>query len=82
MLVRCGTDSLLDCKEIVVSGNTLNNPGNIEFDGEHYFDMNIYYHCKFDPYKEYVVRYAEEVHSRGEEWELTKYVIKSIKEKK
>ena len=81
VLVRCGTDSLLDCKEVVVSGKTLNNSGNIKFDGEHYFDMNIYYHCKFDPDKEYIVRYAEEIHSRGEERERIEYVIKSIKEK-
>lgn len=78
VLVRCGTDSLLDCKEIIVSGMKLNNPRNIKFDGEHYFDMNIYKHCKFDPIKEYIVRYHEEVNSPGE-W--INYIVKSIKEK-
>lgn len=84
VVVLIGSDSLLDCKEIEVTGELLNNSGNITFDGDNYLELGIYEHCKFDKDKSYIVRYKEIIHDGNGEWDkdwiYSTYIIKSIKE--
>ncbi len=57
VVVLIGTDSLLDCEEVEVSGELLCNPGNIKFKNDDYLKLNIYDHCiNFDKTKKYLCR--------------------------
>lgn len=60
--VICGTDSLLDCEEVEVSGELMCNPGNVKFTDEDFLDLNIYDHCiNFDKEKTYLCRVKKEI---------------------
>ena len=77
IVVLLGTDSLIDCKETIVTGKFLNNlfePKN-KIDNK-CLELGIYKNCKFDDYSNYIVRYKEEL----DYLDLPYYVVKSIKE--
>jgi hypothetical protein len=60
--VIIGTDSLLDCEEVKLSGNFLNNTHNKRYKDDEFLDLNIYKHCiNFDDNKIYVCRIKKEI---------------------
>ena len=62
VVVICGTDSLLDCEEVEVSGELMCNPGNVKFTDEDFLDLNIYDHCvNFNKEKTYLCRVKKEI---------------------
>ena len=66
VVILIGTDSLLDCEEVELSGNFLNNTHNKYYKDEDFLDLNIYEHCiNFDDNKIYVCRVKKE----KEHWE-------------
>ena len=69
VLVRIGSDSLLDCKEVTLSGKFLNNTHNEHYEGENFLDLNIYDHTiNFDNEKNYICRVKKiiEQHNFGD----------------
>lgn len=78
VVVICGTDSLLDCEEVEVSGELMCNPGNVKFTDEDFLDLNIYDHCiNFNKEKTYLCRVKKEI----EHWcwgDDVKYKLMSI----
>jgi len=66
VVVLIGTDSLLDCEEVKLSGKFLNNTHNEHYKNDDFLDLNIYEHTiNFDDNKTYVCRVKKEV----EHWE-------------
>ena len=78
VVVLIGSDSLLDCEEVEVSGELLCNSGNIRFKDDDFLDLNIYEHCvNFDKNKKYLCRVKKEI----EHWSFgddVKYKLMSI----
>ena len=78
VLVILGTDSLLDCEEVEVSGELLCNSGNVRYKDDDFLDLNIYEHCvNFDKTKKYLCRVKHEI----EHWnwgDTDKYKLMSI----
>ena len=57
VVVLIGSDSLLDCEEVELSGKFLNNTHNGHYKDDEFLDLNIYEHTKnFDNDKTYVCR--------------------------
>lgn len=57
VVVIIGTDSLLDCEEVNLSGKFLNNTHNEHYKDDEFLDLNIYDHTiNFDDNKTYVCR--------------------------
>ena len=76
--VICGTDSLLDCEEIEVSGELMCNPGNVKFTNEGFLDLNIYNHCvNFNKEKIYLCR-IKTIVEQNIYFSLTQYKLMSI----
>lgn len=82
VVVICGTDSLLDCEEVELSGNFLNNTHNLHLIDDDFLDLNIYDHCiNFDDNKTYVCRVKKEI----EHWnwgETINYKLMSVLKEK
>jgi len=78
VIVIIGTDSLLDCEEVELSGNFLNNTHNKHYKDDDFLDLNIYDHTvNFDDNKTYVCRVKKEI----EHWEWgdeVKYKLMSV----
>lgn len=77
--VIIGTDSLLDCEEIEISGEILYNARSIKFKDDDYLDLNIYSHCiNFDKEKKYLCR-VKKVIDHYNFGDFTEYKLMSIK---
>lgn len=62
VVVLIGTDSLLDCEEVELSGNFLNNTNNEHYKDDDFLDLNIYEHTiNFDNNKRYLCRVKKEI---------------------
>ena len=62
VVVLIGTDNLLDCEEVELSGKFLNNTHNERYKDDEFLDLNIYEHCiNFDDNKIYVCRVKKEI---------------------
>lgn len=78
VVVICGTDSLLDCEEVEVSGELLCNPENVKFTDEDFLDLNIYEHCiNFNKEKTYLCR-VKKIIDHYDFGDFTKYKLMSI----
>ena len=53
VVVRVGTDNLIDCVELTVTGEQLKE---CELNDDYVIDRNIYYNVDIDPYKNYRIR--------------------------
>ena len=80
VLVRVGSDNLIDCEEFIISGKVLCNPGNIKFKDDEFLDLHIYEHCdNFDKNKSYICRVKKIVdHYDYGDW--VEYKLMSVKE--
>jgi len=80
VVVICGTDSLLDCEEVELSGNFLNNTHNKYYKDNDFLDLNIYDNTiNFSDNKTYVCRVKKEI----EHWnwgETINYKLMSVLE--
>lgn len=62
VLVLIGSDSLLDCEEVELSGKFLKNTHNEYYKDVYFLDLNIYEHTiNFDENKTYVCRVKKEI---------------------
>ena len=62
VVVLIGSDSLLDCEEVEVSGELLCNPENIQYKADNFLQLNIYDHCiNFNKEKKYLCRVKKNV---------------------
>lgn len=62
VLVLIGSDSLLDCEEVELSGKFLKNTHNEHYKDDNFLDLNIYEHTiNFDDNKTYVCRVKKEI---------------------
>ena len=78
VLVLIGSDSLLNCEEVELSGKFLNNSHNEYYKDVYFLDLNIYDHTvNFDNNKNYVCRVKKEI----EHWnwgDNVKYKLMSV----
>ena len=62
VLVLIGSDSLLDCEEVELSGKFLKNTNNEYYKDDNFLDLNIYEHTiNFDESKTYICRVKKEI---------------------
>lgn len=62
VLVLIGSDSLLDCEEVELTGKFLNNTHNERYKDDEFLNLNIYDHTiNFDDNKIYVCRIKKEI---------------------
>lgn len=62
VIVLIGSDSLLDCEEVTIPGDLLNNSNNKHYNDNNFLDLNIYEHTiNFDNNKNYVCRVKKEI---------------------
>ena len=78
VLVLIGSDSLLDCEEIILSGEFLNNTHNKHYKDDDFLDLNIYEHTvNFNNESYYRCRVKKEI----EHWnwgDNVKYKLMSV----
>ena len=74
VVVIIGTDSLLDCVELTVTGKQIISGKLNKIDD---IDLNIYKHCDFDPEKKYIIRATKR---KYEYFEGSIYTIKSMRD--
>lgn len=78
VVVIIGTDSLLDCEEVELSGNFLNNTHNKHYKDDDFLDLGIYnYTINFDDDKKYLCR-VKKITEHYDFGDFTKYKLMSI----
>lgn len=78
VVVLIGTDSLLDCEEVEVSGELLCNSENIRYKDDDFLKLNIYDHCiNFDKEKKYLCR-VKKVIDHYDFGDFTEYKLMSV----
>lgn len=78
VVVLIGSDSLLDCEEVNISGYLLNHADYKKYKDDEFLDLNIYAHTvNFDDNKTYVCRVKKEIEHWG--WgDTLKYKLMSV----